>query len=102
MERGWGLTLDSSDRFFGSGLNHAKSGMFSGNGFPVNLNYKEEPAGSPPVDDNRMAMSEVDFFSSKPNDSKINNVNVKKENSRNEASPMNVNVRIPYQLLLFF
>ncbi|KAM7525248.1 hypothetical protein LguiA_015150 [Lonicera macranthoides] len=107
MERGWGLTLDSSDRFFVSGLNprlnHAKSGMFSGNGFPVNLNYKEEPAGSPPVDDNRVAMSEVDFFSSKPNehvDSKINNVIVKKENSRNDATPMNdLNVNTGLHLL---
>jgi hypothetical protein len=78
MDRGWGLTLDSSDRYF----NHAaaNSAMFSGTGFPVV--YKDEPAGSSP---NR----EVDFFNT--DSVRHSNLIVKKETP---STPINIGLHL--------
>nr|WGV38247.1 WRKY [Loropetalum chinense var. rubrum] len=116
MDKGWGLTLDTdSVGFFANKpkpvnsffniLNYnnkrgrgdiADSGkMFSGGvEFPVNLNFREEQAGSLPSDENRMVVDEVDFFSDNKN--KVINdsdhsktsgsISVKKENSHGESA----------------
>ncbi|CAK9146873.1 unnamed protein product [Ilex paraguariensis] len=100
MGKGWGLTLDNSDPpglFFNKPvgynltpkLNNKRDSMFSGMGFPVNLSRREEPAVLSPVDEDRVVVGEVDFFSDKKrsNDDMV----VKLENSPPRTNQYDVN-----------
>ncbi|KAL0398791.1 UNVERIFIED_CONTAM: WRKY transcription factor 6 [Sesamum radiatum] len=94
MDRGWGLTLENSDRvgFFGNKpvfgfnlsprLDHRSDGLMM---FPVNSSPGEETAAvsSPAGGEQRVVLGEVDFFAEKKKP--LNGV-VKKENSHAEAS----------------
>lgn len=91
MDRGWGLTLDNSDKvgFFGNKpvfganltsprLDHRSSGNLIM--FPVSSRGREE-LSSPPLAEHRLALGEVDFFAEKKRPA------VKKEDSSHaEAS----------------
>ncbi|KAL0442957.1 UNVERIFIED_CONTAM: WRKY transcription factor 6 [Sesamum latifolium] len=94
MDRGWGLTLENSDRvgFFGNKpvfgfnlsprLDHRSDGLMM---FPVNSSAGEETAAvsSPAGGEQRVVLGEVDFFAEKKKT--VNGV-VKKESSHAEAS----------------
>ncbi|KAI8000771.1 WRKY transcription factor 6 [Camellia lanceoleosa] len=111
MDKGWGLTLDSdSIGFFPNKpaglsltprLNRSRGGMFSGIEFPVRLNRREEQhTALQPSDENRTAVNEVDFFCDKKKstkeddymDSKASITRVKKENSHETGTGMDLDV----------
>lgn len=94
MDRGWGLTLDNSDKvgFFGNNpvfgvnssprLDHRSSGLIM---FPVSSRGREDLSSPPqPQGEQRLALGEVDFFAEKRRPA---NGAVKKEDSSHaEAS----------------
>ncbi|CAK9137289.1 unnamed protein product [Ilex paraguariensis] len=95
MGKGWGLTLDNSDSvgLFSNKpvgfsltprLNNNKGIMFTGTEFPVSLNRREDHTVSPPANEPRVVIGEVDFFSD--NKKSNDNIVVKKENSPREAA----------------
>ncbi|XP_042478174.1 probable WRKY transcription factor 31 [Macadamia integrifolia] len=73
-------------------MDDSPNNRFSGIGFPVNLNCRDDQAAAPvPTYDRRTVVDEMDFFSdrnrSQDYDAKASTVNVKEEDSHGAAAP---------------
>lgn len=116
MDKGWGVTVENSDKigFFGNkpvfgfnlsprlNPNRGTLSMFPGAEFLANQNRSGGP--SPPEEEKRAVTGEVDFFSDRK---RGNDIVVKKEDCHGEAtiktnSDVNVSPKISFYSLLFF
>lgn len=97
MDKGWGVTVDNSDKigFFGNkpvfgfnlsprlNPNRGTLSMFPGTGAEFLANQNRSGGSSPPEEEKRVVTGEMDFFSDRK---RGNDIVVKKEDSHGEPT----------------